>query len=71
MEKKYQIDTAENRAFLLENAKSLLAFGRRFPSPGGGAYFLGDKGEPWKDRNRETWITGRMTHVYSMGAMLG
>ena len=71
MEKKYQIDTAENRAFLLENAKSPLAFGRRFPSPGGGAYFLGDKGEPWKDRNRETWITGRMTHVYSMGAMLG
>ena len=71
MDRKYRIDTAENRAFLRENAKALLDFGRRFPSPGGGSYYLGDDGTPWKDRNRETWITSRMAHVYSIGAMMG
>lgn len=24
-----------------------------------------------KDKNRETWITSRMAHVYSIGALLG
>ena len=42
-----------------------------FPSPGGSSYYLGDDGTPWKERNRETWITSRMTHVYSIGSMLG
>ena len=69
--KKYQIDTEENKQFLRENAEALLAFGHKFPSPGGGSYYLGDDGTPWKDRNRETWITCRMVHVYSMGIMLG
>ena len=31
----------------------------------------GDDGTPWKDRKRETWITCRMAHVYSLGLMLG
>lgn len=70
-EKKYQIDTEENKAWLERMGKDLLAFGRRFPSPGGSSYYLGDDGAPWKDRPRETWITSRMTHVYSIGAMLG
>lgn len=69
--KKYQIDTEENKQFLRENAEALLAFGHKFPSPGGGSYYLGDDGTPWKDRNRETWITCRMAHVYSLGVMLG
>lgn len=68
---KYQIDTIENRQFLKELCLELLSFGQRFPSPGGGSYYLGDDGTPWKERNRETWITCRMAHVYSMGAMLG
>ncbi len=71
MDKKYIIDTKENRSFLEENAASLLEFGRRFPSPEGGSYYLGDDGTPWKDRNRETWITCRMVHVYSIGSMMG
>ena len=70
-DKKYQLDTNENRAFLRAMTENLLAFGRRFPSPGGGSYWLGDDGTPWKDRNRETWITARMAHVYSLGYMLG
>ncbi len=69
--KKYQIDTKENEVFLGELREALFAFGHRFPSPGGGSYYLGDDGTPWKERNRETWITCRMAHVYSIGAMLG
>ena len=70
-QRKYQIGTPENRAFLAESAESLLRFGHRFPSPEGGSYYLGDDGTPWKDRSRETWITARMCHVYSLGVFLG
>ena len=49
----------------------LLSFGHGFASPEGGAYYLGDDGRPWRDRPRETWITCRMAHVYSMGELLG
>ena len=69
--RKYQIDTEENRVYLKEMRDELLAFGHRFPSPEGGSYYLGDDGTPWKERNRETWITARMAHVYSLGCMLG
>ena len=71
MSDKYTIDTPENKAFLSENARRLLEFGRRFPSPGGGSYYLGDDGTPWTERPRETWITCRMAHVYSIGHMMG
>ena len=68
---KYTYDTPENRAFLAEQAGKLLSFGRQFPSPGGGSYYLGDDGTPWKDRPRETWITARMVHAYALGSLLG
>lgn len=71
MERKYELGSAENRAFLKEVGNGILYFGRKFPSPGGGAYYLGDDGTPWTDRNRETWITSRMLHVYSIGTFLG
>ena len=71
MDKKHIIDTEENKAFLKNNVNALLAFGHRFPSPCGSSYYLGDDGTPWKERNRETWITSRMAHVYSIGLMLG
>ncbi len=67
---KYILDTAENKVFVREMRNSLLSFGHQFPSPGGGSYYLGDDGTPWKDRPRETWITSRMAHVYSMGTMM-
>ncbi len=70
-DKKYLLDSAENREFLHKLGSELLAFGHRFPSPGGGSYYLGDDGTPWKEYGRETWITARMTHVYSIGALLG
>lgn len=68
---KYQLDSAKNKEFLEGLRNSLFEFGHRFPSPGGGSYYLGDDGTPWIDRPRETWITSRMCHVYSMGTMLG
>ena len=68
---KYVLDSAENKTFVREIRNNLLSFGHQFPSPGGGSYYLGDDGTPWKDRPRETWITSRMCHVYSLGAMLG
>ena len=57
---KHIIDTEENKAFLKNNVNALLAFGHRFPSPCGSSYYLGDDGTPWKERNRETWITNRI-----------
>ena len=69
--KKYVIDTEENRKYLQELCEDLLKFGHQFPSPGGASYYLGDDGTPWKERNRETWITCRMAHVYSIGSFLG
>ncbi len=68
---KYNLDSKENMEFLREQRDCLLRFGHRFPSPGGGSYYLGDDGTPWTDRPRETWITSRMCHVYSIGFMLG
>lgn len=69
--KKYQIDTKENEKFLEEIREGLFGFGHQFPSPGGSSYYLGDDGTPWTDRNRETWITSRMVHVYSLASFLG
>jgi len=69
--KKYLLDTAENENFLEEIRNTLFSFGHRFPAPGGSSYYLGDDGTPWTDRSRETWITSRMVHVYSMAGFLG
>lgn len=71
MDAKYRIDTQENKRFMKDMTQSLLEFGKHFASPEGSAYYLGDDGTPWADRPRETWITCRMAHVYSMGCMLG
>lgn len=71
MEKKYSIDTQENRDFLGGIREGLLSFGHRFPSPGGSSYYLGDDGTPWKEKNREAYVTCRMAHVYSIGSFLG
>lgn len=69
--KKYLIDTQENREFLEAVREGLFRFGHRFPAPGGSSYYLGDDGTPWTERNRETWITSRMVHVYSLASFLG
>ena len=71
MEQKYLIDTEENKMFLKEIRENLLNFGHRFPAPDGTCYYLGDDGTPWKIRNRDTYETCRMPHVYTIGKYLG
>ena len=71
MNRKFIIDTQENKDYMISLRDELLGFGHRFASPNGGSYYLGDDGTPWTDRPRETWITCRMAHVYSIGTMLG
>lgn len=71
MAEKFRIDTKENRRFLKVIREALLDFGHEFPAPDGSSYYLGNDGTPWKERNRETWITCRMAHVYSIGVLLG
>ena len=71
MLRKYQIDTEENRQFLKELQDDLFRFGRKFPSPGGSAWWLGDDGTPWKEKDRACFETARMAHVYAMASFLG
>lgn len=71
MNRKYQIDTAENKAFLKEVRETLLSFGTKFAAPDGTAYYLGDDGTPWKDRSRDTYETARYAHSYVLGYLLG
>ena len=68
---KYQLGTKENEAFWLMSEKDCFLSAIISPAPGGSSYYLGDDGTPWKDRNRETWITSRMAHVYSLASFLG
>ena len=68
---KYQLNTEENKQFLKDMCNDLLRFGHKFPSPGGSAFYLGDDGTPWTERNRDTYVTCRMAHVYSIGSFLG
>lgn len=49
----------------------LLAFGRSFPHPDGGAAWLGDRGDPLLDRPVTTYGTARMAHVYLLATMTG
>ena len=71
MSTKYQLNSKENKEYQKLLREELLAFGKKFPSEGGASYYLGDDGTPWTERPRETWITCRMAHVYSIGKMLG
>ncbi|MBR1758246.1 MAG: AGE family epimerase/isomerase [Lachnospiraceae bacterium] len=70
-DRKYQIDTPENRAFLASEVKELLAFYRKFPAPTGSSYWIGMDGEPVREQIRGTWITARMLHGYVLGKFLG
>ena len=49
----------------------LLDFGRASVHPDGGFAWLSDAGTPQLDRPVPLWITCRMTHVYSLGHLMG
>ena len=49
----------------------LLDFGRASVHPGGGFAWLSEAGTPELDRPVPLWVTCRMTHVYSLGHLMG
>ncbi|MHA7134741.1 AGE family epimerase/isomerase [Oerskovia turbata] len=49
----------------------LLAFAQASLGPDGGARWLDDDGAPDAAQPVHTWITARMAHVFSLGALLG
>ncbi len=62
---------AADHAWLSEQLFRQLEFGRAFPHPEGGAAWLDSDGRPDLGRPVHTWITARMAHVYSLGALAG
>jgi len=64
-------DQPDHLAWLREQTAAQLRFARGFPHPEGGAWYLGDHGEPVESRPVATWITSRMAHVYSLGHLAG
>ncbi|BDR52220.1 N-acyl-D-glucosamine 2-epimerase [Bombiscardovia nodaiensis] len=68
---KYRLGTEANRIFMAAQTYGFLDFGRGFPTEQGGSGWLNDDGSLDHSQGIQTWITCRMTHVYSIGAMLG
>ncbi|RBP98534.1 N-acyl-D-glucosamine 2-epimerase [Bifidobacterium aemilianum] len=68
---KYELGSEANRIFMASESYELLDFGTGFPAPQGGSGWLDDQGGIDQSQGIHTWITGRMTHVYSIGALLG
>ncbi|WEV69809.1 AGE family epimerase/isomerase [Bifidobacterium sp. ESL0775] len=68
---KYQLDTEGNRLFMASQSYDLLDFGKGFPAPQGGSGWLDNDGTIDPSHGIQTWITGRMIHVYSIATLLG
>ncbi len=64
-------DLPAHHEWLAAECRRLLAFGAQAAVPNGGAAYLDAAGEPDPARGVQTWITARMAHVYSLGALLG
>ncbi|MDO4904676.1 MAG: AGE family epimerase/isomerase [Lautropia sp.] len=60
----------QHRRWLLEQSKALLEFARKAKVPFGFAY-LDQHGEIDPDQPIHTWISCRMTHIYSIGTLMG
>ncbi|HSK26894.1 MAG TPA: AGE family epimerase/isomerase [Jiangellales bacterium] len=58
-------------AWLAAELDRLLDFAEGSRHPDGGFAWLDDAGRPELDRPIEAWITCRMTHVFSLGHLLG
>ncbi|BBY29979.1 AGE family epimerase/isomerase [Mycolicibacterium sediminis] len=65
------LDRSTHRSWLDAHAQHLLAFGRATADERGGAFWLTTDGSPDAGQPIHTWIAARMTHVYSLGSLLG
>jgi sulfoquinovose isomerase len=61
----------QHRDQLAAEGRRLLAFAAASRHPDGGFAWLDDRGRPELARPVELWITCRMTHVFSLAALLG
>lgn len=59
------------QTWMRDECRRLLDFPQDPFPPHGGAYWLGDSGEPWTHLPIHTWITARMTYVYALAALEG
>jgi mannose/cellobiose epimerase-like protein (N-acyl-D-glucosamine 2-epimerase family) len=64
------VETPDAR-WLEAEGDRLLNFATASPHPDGGFAWLDDAGRPELDRPVELWITCRMTHVFSLGHLMG
>jgi sulfoquinovose isomerase len=67
----FELGDPVHERWLASEGDRLLAFGRASRHPEGGFAWLDDTGAPELDRPVELWITCRMTHVYSLGHLIG
>ena len=65
------LGTASHARWLEAEGDRLLDFSRAARHPSGGFAWLDVSGRPALDRPVELWITCRMTHVFSLGHLLG
>jgi sulfoquinovose isomerase len=65
------LNSPSHARWLEAEGDRLLDFGRAARHPSGGFAWLDNAGEPEFDRPVELWITCRMTHVYSLGHLMG
>ena len=65
------MDSAAHRRTLLAETGRLLEFGRAAALPAGGFGWLDIRGAVTAGRPAQLYVTGRMTHVYSLGSLLG
>ncbi|MGZ5417329.1 MAG: AGE family epimerase/isomerase [Nocardioides sp.] len=63
--------SAAHDRWLEAEGDRLLAFSRASRHPAGGFAWLDVAGKPQLDRPVELWITCRMTHVFSLGHLMG
>jgi sulfoquinovose isomerase len=65
------LGSASHARWLEAEGDRLLDFSRAARHPSGGFAWLDVSGRPVLDRPVELWVTCRMTHVFSLGHMLG
>ncbi|RIJ70642.1 AGE family epimerase/isomerase [Nakamurella silvestris] len=65
------IDSAEHRAWLTDQFHRLVAFSRQAVDPAGGFDYLDTDGTPMPGRDRELYITCRMTYVFALAHLSG
>jgi sulfoquinovose isomerase len=63
--------SSAHREFLAAETTRLLDGARAAASPDGAFAWLDDDSRPDDSRPRELWITARMTHLFSIGQLLG